>query len=391
MKLLTEDMKNRILTLARTKAQVYVMRQMSEIDLILYAASLQGRKVRIDPKKVRNSRHNQVDVLVVKHQANVSIFNQRFNAAKEHTPVDKKQDYFGVEIECFIPKNAFPYHSSECQNCGGSGTETTECEHGCEHESECSSCEGSGNADYLNNGFHQGMKDLLSQKKIAHCTVKNDSSIGCFDANDYFSVEVTCLSRVADMSNLEKLCALLNKLGAQVNLTCGLHIHLDARHLTEVERAAQGNAFQCLLPVLASMVPKSRVDGNAYNKLKVSSVDRYSAVNMTGCDTIEVRMHSASTSFIKISNWVNLLNIVRDYSGQVEISGLDELCNIMAIPNELQTYFAQRIKLFSRDSEASVLKSDVALAIDADDQEQENDLDITIVESIQPNQSEMAV
>lgn len=104
----------------------------------------------------------------------------------------------------------------------------------------------------------------------------------------------------------------------KVNSSCGLHVHLDMRSRN------YGVCFEQLyvaMPILMSMVPESRrsntyckenKDKKAWNK---SSTDRYQVLNPTSFrkyKTLEIRIHSATTSAKKIINWVDLLLCVID-------------------------------------------------------------------------------
>jgi len=121
----------------------------------------------------------------------------------------------------------------------------------------------------------------------------------------------------------------LDEVGCAVNKTCGLHVHLDMRNRD------RKIAFYNLVKsqnILYSMNPASRltgedskgvVEGTVYSK-RVESTDfdesltgtqgrrddRYVGVNphsFSKHKTIEIRIHSGSTSFEKISNWVKIL------------------------------------------------------------------------------------
>lgn len=115
--------------------------------------------------------------------------------------------------------------------------------------------------------------------------------------------------------------------GATVNQRCGLHIHVDIRHLPLV---GAGSPTQCdvgetydrlvtLYPIIKKLVPKSRLrssycrwrnnrrgsdcyrsssDGNRYAALNFDSVSEHG--------TIEWRMQGGSTNVVKIESWALL-------------------------------------------------------------------------------------
>lgn len=120
----------------------------------------------------------------------------------------------------------------------------------------------------------------------------------------------------------------LDEVGCAVNKTCGLHVHLDMRNRDKKI------AFYNLVKsqnILYSMNPASRLTGEdskgaiadtIYSR-RVETTDfeaamapgtgrdaRYQGINPMSFkkhSTIEVRIHSGSTSFNKISNWVRIL------------------------------------------------------------------------------------
>lgn len=116
-------------------------------------------------------------------------------------------------------------------------------------------------------------------------------------------------------NRLEKLCQSIRNAGGLVNNSCGLHIHLDQRDVTRQGAYARGIRLTHSLSFLRLMVPKSRTRENTYCKLnpagELNSNDRYYAVNWCSwCEhkTIEVRLHSGTTSAEKIKNWVEILD-----------------------------------------------------------------------------------
>jgi hypothetical protein len=104
--------------------------------------------------------------------------------------------------------------------------------------------------------------------------------------------------------------------GANVDKTCGLHVHLDARNF-DAE-----TIFNNLLgqqAALFQLVPKSRRD-NQYCRHTAKKDfnlrgrgDRYKAINSLSFvkyQTIEVRLHSGSVEATKINCWIKLLNAI---------------------------------------------------------------------------------
>jgi len=115
--------------------------------------------------------------------------------------------------------------------------------------------------------------------------------------------------------------------GARVDTRCGLHVHVDVRHLPPV---GCGTELQCdvgetydrlcsIYPMLKKLVPKSRLrssycrwgnnrrDSDSFRSN--SAGNRYSALNYDSViehGTIEWRMQGGSTNVVKIESWALL-------------------------------------------------------------------------------------
>jgi hypothetical protein len=139
-----------------------------------------------------------------------------------------------------------------------------------------------------------------------------------------------------------------------------LHIHLDARDLTEADVKNKGRSFGKTLDVLWSLIPESRRE-NTYCKKAVSPLskgergDRYYAINLTAFQkyqTIEIRCHSSTTDFKKIKHWIVLMRAIYSTSIKKKCVNLDDLFEVVSLPEDSMEYLAQREALF-RNSEAS--------------------------------------
>lgn len=126
---------------------------------------------------------------------------------------------------------------------------------------------------------------------------------------------------------LKNACKTLNKAGARVNRTCGLHVHIGADKLSGEQYANVFVNYAHLERLIDSFMAESRRATNAYyaqtlqdhlDSLKrcssVSSVQqalggcRYHKVNPMSYDrhkTIEFRQHQGTTDFNKIMNWAS--------------------------------------------------------------------------------------
>lgn len=122
--------------------------------------------------------------------------------------------------------------------------------------------------------------------------------------------------------------------GARVDKTCGLHVHLDVRHLP---KPGEGTPYVCdaaetydrmtmLYPVLKKLIPRSRWNNQYcrfYNNRDGSDTyrcpgngQRYAAINWCAYrehKTIEVRCGSGSVNLVKIESWAMLMKFLLDW------------------------------------------------------------------------------
>ena len=335
-----------VLTIAakvRSKRQKRVVEHLSKVNpklAIDYMSTFQGAGAKRADVNVRygiesTKRHNFAvdghDKLAGKPDGWIlELLKAKTDPRTAKKPGDYKLgEWIGVEIECFIPLD---------------------------------NVLGDDWRDEYSEAFSSGeriVRDLLQVRKVRNVQMKHDGSINADDG--CMALEFAVVFHKNDRSNLEALCNVLRELGAEVNKSCGLHVHLDCRDLFEAGRlnarkaGLRANRIVNALPVLAEMVPASR-RANTYCRLgksrRPSSSDRYWAVNTTALSrfkTIEVRLHSGTTSFSKINNWIDLLWLIsrepRLTRGKVTDPGaLFSRCR--GIDASLRDYVVNRIAAF---------------------------------------------
>ncbi len=345
-------------------------------DAIAYAESFNGVKRRINVPRHETTGH---DKLADKSKNSVlRAFQELFSTTREWRPETPDQTYIGVEIECMVPIRHFPNVNScgesECSSCDGRGNHeyTDDNDEPTGDHYDCDDCGGSGNVDdddAINaSAYQEALGELFQAKRVRGLNVKDDGSI---DAKDgYFPCEITVLTRIDKPQNLELACKVLNDLGAKVNKSCGLHVHLDARHLRTSAVEAIGERFRMALPVLLAMVPPTRRNNTQYCAPSVSELsgDRYHAVNLTAFKkfkTIEVRLHSSTTDYHKIISWAKLiLAISQSETLTKKCREVNELTEYVSIDENLLEYITQRTALFS-ESETDLCTSSQAQDQDA--------------------------
>ncbi|MGI4833273.1 MAG: amidoligase family protein [Janthinobacterium lividum] len=193
-----------------------------------------------------------------------------------------------------------------------------------------------------------------------HWKIVSDGSVSGADAFELVSPVLRGLEGLAD---LERACRALRLCGAQVNNSCGLHVHFGARdlrieHLRQVVRN-----YLVLEPTIDSLMPATRRgNANTYCQgllqgrtpaeaerqllaattteqlaLATNQGSRYRKVNLQSFPvhgTVEFRQHSGTTDFEKISFWIKLLHNLIDYSATHLVAP--------ALPVEQLTTFNQR-------------------------------------------------
>lgn len=125
-------------------------------------------------------------------------------------------------------------------------------------------------------------------------------------------------------ADLENACKTLNEVGAKVNRSTGLHVHIGAAKLTVGQYVSVFQNYQMLEAVIDSFMAESRRGNNNYYCQSLAGVNlndcktredvwrafdssRYYKVNpesFSRHQTIEFRQHQGSTDFKKIKAWV---------------------------------------------------------------------------------------
>lgn len=148
-------------------------------------------------------------------------------------------------------------------------------------------------------------------------------SDGSIDGRDSNEVVSPVLKSTNGMSSLKKVCEALNEIGAKVNRSCGLHVHIGAEGLTDEQYAnVFKNYYYMTLLIETFLAPSRRGGCHWCNRLPSAIIscnsrsevldachnDRYHVVNPCAYarhKTIEFRQHQGSTDFEKIKNWVH--------------------------------------------------------------------------------------
>lgn len=141
------------------------------------------------------------------------------------------------------------------------------------------------------------------------------------------------------LSSLKEVCEVINEAGAQVNKSCGLHVHFGAEKFKLSDWLKIIANYAAIEPVIDSFMPASRRgNNNTYCGSVINSArrvadeignitslhdiqmifgSRYKKLNVmayTTHKTIEFRQHSGTTDYEKIENWVGFLSSFLDWS-----------------------------------------------------------------------------
>ena len=220
------------------------------------------RQIRNSVQTVRANRKRTRDPLAEREPLTILRRYQSTILSKTKGPTEATAEYIGIEIECITKRNA-------------------------------------------------DMGALLPFAKWVN--VGADGSITHDDGEEGREIRV-CLKRDELKTVVPEIMAALNSIGARVNRSCGLHVHLDQRTNPTPELTFQKLVRS--LGLLYTVVPKSRRE-NTYCKrnLRTSfqSHDRYKAINSCAYrryKTLEVRLFGGTLNAEKVINWIETLEAI---------------------------------------------------------------------------------
>ena len=199
-----------------------------------------------------------------------------------------------------------------------------------------------------------------------HWKIVGDSSV---EGTNGFELVSPVLRGLEGLADLERACRALRLCGAQVNSSCGLHVHLGAADLPiEAMRQLVRNYLVLETSIDQVMPAGRRADANTYCQgllrgralaeaerailaattaqelsTAANGGSRYHKVNMQSFfrqGTIEFRQHSGSTDYEKISFWVKFLANLVDYSRQHLATPTTEFATFT--PRDIATYYQRR-------------------------------------------------
>ncbi len=181
---------------------------------------------------------------------------------------------------------------------------------------------------------------------------------------------IECVSPILDGSNggfdsLKACCDTLNEVGAKVNKSTGLHVHVGGQ-ISERQYCNTFVNYFYLETIIDTFVSPSRRQGNRYCKAMLGEInearlnaanthgqiesvfygDRYYKINATAWSchhTIEFRQHQGTTDYEKISNWarfcIKLVHWSETHRLTAHVTNIDD---IEFLTDAEKTYFKNR-------------------------------------------------
>ena len=188
--------------------------------------------------------------------------------------------------------------------------------------------------------------------------IVSDASIEGANGNEIVS---PILKGKQGLNSLKMVCDSLNAIGAKVNKSTGLHVHFDASKISDAHFVQIFKNYQKLESVIDSCMPVSRraqnngycrsIQGLNYDACTTKSDiiringTRYRKVNAESYishNTIEFRQHSGTTDYDKITNWINFLRKLIQYSFENEIQECISIEQVPFLTETEKQYFINR-------------------------------------------------
>lgn len=281
----------------------------------------------MNSKTSRTSKRNELIKLGLRAGDIQYIFSQYHEAVERKSAFDFSKITFGVEIECynFMRDNL------------------------------------------ISKGSENGLNIISREYTHQHTNyfkIVSDSSIQGENSNE---VVTPVLKGKKGLSDLETLCKSLEEIGARVNKSCGLHVHIGAANMSDEHYIRLVRNYQKLEMAIDSFMADSRRANNSQwcrsllghdfsacrTKADVASAlnfDRYHKVNAESYSrhrTIEFRQHQGTTNYEKISRWVMFLAKLVEYSYKNELPGMVQTIeSIPFLTDEEKSYFISRREYF---------------------------------------------
>jgi hypothetical protein len=180
-----------------------------------------------------------------------------------------------------------------------------------------------------------------------YCQLRDKTCFGAkFDGSISGMEFISPILRGDDgIKEVKKFLRYANKQNFQINSDCGLHVHIDARDLSPLQRRKVAYAFAKTQPVWQSFVSQFRAHESSYchplnygaDEIRnchgsfirfANSQARYNWFNITSLShhgTFEVRLHHGSVNSQEICNWITAVLRFTEAVKDMKYSELDAL------------------------------------------------------------------
>jgi hypothetical protein len=223
---------------------------------------------------------------------------------------------------------------------------------------------------YLVDKEDDGSLEYYPQREDRNRDEDNEDESECSD--DWGAAEFKVTFRHERPLRLRSVVDKLNACGAEVNTTCGMHLHLDQRGISSAMASKRAKRLIKCLPALTQIVAPSRLR-NSYCHINRPirrgvnyrhQTNRYLAINHASAylehTTTENRLHGGTLDFWKIMGWVDLnkwimrsaevdavadANSLRHPEGEISVS-FDDMIRFKTLPETIRSYMWRRYRQF---------------------------------------------
>ena len=209
-----------------------------------------------------------------------------------------------------------------------------------------------GDCDYCNNDDSDSCENVVDRSEWLHkpfLWFKGDGSVSATKGSQvllgYQEMNLCCnITDPRDSMRIDNTLDWMNLQKCEVNKSCGLHIHLDSRHMSANKFTRKANKMdEAMKNWIQFTVPFSRVSNSYCRVFDDNSRNRYKAVNRTAFQkfsTLEIRIGSASLNTRKVKSWAKMLHYV--FNTKEDCSTIQGLLKSDASP-DLKAFAISRI------------------------------------------------
>lgn len=199
-------------------------------------------------------------------------------------------------------------------------------------------------------------------KVVKGVGVVSDGSIRAPDGHAPVEIRICGPEGVEIERRVRLACAVLRACKAVVNVSCGLHVHIDARQAIGRSGEEVWTRLMASQRLLLAMQPKSRRENRfcrrargkdwhyASGRRRRGRAQRYRAVNALSYrahQTIEVRAHTGTVRAPKILAWIELLvRIARGAAGTTGVKPTKRSLESLGLSEAAMAYVLVRLGLY---------------------------------------------